>query len=329
MLNIKDLKVNLEHKIWEAENIVILPHNEADFDAIASAVSLSLITKKLNQPSCIVYDACHDNMPDAGAQIMIDESQDIYNILKREEFLNLEHKNELYVLTDVNQRYRVAIPEFLDKPDKIVVIDHHRENRDTVDADYKFISKKFSSASEIMTQLLEEFDIEIPQSVANYLLAGIYLDTHKLTNNITDYVYDACAKLKASGADIDAVSDFFREDFVSDRKVQNLVSNLVSLKHDIAIMAAAENAFFTPQELAKAADYAMNFKPDASFAIGKIDENTVSVSARGKNTINVGKIMEKLGGGGHFSSGGAKIKNTSVEDVGNELRKVLTYSRMS
>lgn len=328
MSNISDLKVNLEHKIWESDKVVILPHNEADFDAIASSVSLALIANKLKQPSCVVYDDRHDNMPDAGAQIMIDESADEYNIIKREEFLELNHDNELYILTDVNQRFRVAIPEFLKRPEKIIIIDHHRENRNTVDAGYKFISKKFSSVSEIMTQLLEEFDIEIPANIANYLLAGIYLDTHKLTNNITDYVYDACAKLKASGADIDAVGDFFKEDFLSDRKVQTLVNNLVSLKHDIAIMTAAENAVFTPQELAKAADYAMNFKPDASFAIGKIDDNTISISARGKNTINVGKIMEKLGGGGHLSSGATKIKNSSVEDVTNNLRKVLTYSKI-
>ena len=37
----------MEQKILESENIVIVPHNNIDFDAMASALGISLIAKKL------------------------------------------------------------------------------------------------------------------------------------------------------------------------------------------------------------------------------------------------------------------------------------------
>ena len=46
MGSIKDLRVNLESKILSCKKVVIVPHNRIDFDAFASAISISLIADK-------------------------------------------------------------------------------------------------------------------------------------------------------------------------------------------------------------------------------------------------------------------------------------------
>ena len=48
-MDLQELKKTLESKIEKANRVVIIPHNNADFDAIGSAIGLSLIAKKYNK----------------------------------------------------------------------------------------------------------------------------------------------------------------------------------------------------------------------------------------------------------------------------------------
>ena len=61
----------------------------------------------------------------------------------------------------------------------------------------------------------------------------------------------------------------------------------------------------------------------ASFAIGRLSHRIVGVSARSMGDINVGEIMEKIGGGGHLTDAAAQIKDKSVEEVASDLKKVI------
>ena len=93
--------------------------------------------------------------------------------------------------------------------------------------------------------------------------------------------------------------------------------------YTIAIILADEGVVYTPEELAKAADYVLKYGVDASFAVGNVGDGVVQVSARSPENINVGEVMKELGGGGNQASGAAKITESSVEEVGKTLRKVL------
>ena len=53
--------------------------------------------------------------------------------------------------------------------------------------------------------------------------------------------------------------------------------------------------------------------------IGRVDEGTVAISSRSNGKINVQVIMEKMGGGGHFSMAACQVKNSSVMDVRKRL----------
>ena len=54
MIDIENLRVNFENKALNSGRLVIIPHKLADFDAIGSAIGLSLAAKKLKKDS-IVY----------------------------------------------------------------------------------------------------------------------------------------------------------------------------------------------------------------------------------------------------------------------------------
>ena len=65
---------------------------------------------------------------------------------------------------------------------------------------------------------------------------------------------------------------------------------------------------------AQAADDLMNVVGiRASFVCSKVGD-LIYVSARSFGDINVQRIMEKLGGGGHFTVSGAQLKGCTAEE---------------
>lgn len=167
------------------------------------------------------------------------------------------------------------------------------------------------------------FKIKCPVDVANYLLAGIYLDTNKLTKNTTADTFKIIAKLMENGAENSIIDNWFSEDFESDKRVLELVSKTDIYKYSFAIMLAEEECEYTKEELAKVADFLLKYGVDASFAVGKVDENIVSISARSKSKVNVGEVMKELEGGGSPYSAATKLKDISIEETGKRLMKLI------
>lgn len=168
-----------------------------------------------------------------------------------------------------------------------------------------------------------QFKIKPTPEVANYLLAGIYLDTNKLTKNVNPETMKIVAKLLEYGANMNYVTDLFTEDFISDRRVQDLVSKAKITTYSIAIALADSDCEYTKEELAKVADYLLKYRVDAAFSIGNIGENVIAISARSKEKVNVSYIMKQLNGGGHPYSAATRLTDCSIEEAGKRLQKII------
>ena len=319
---INDLKVYMTDRIIKASKVIVIPHNKPDFDAIGSAAGITLIAKKFKKESRIIVNDNIDTINN-GARVIIeglDNSKDL--VINNDTYRIIKDKNDLFVLTDVNTHELISISDLL-IPKNTIVIDHHDLSKDCVECDYRYIDTKASSASEIITKLLCNFKIKIPSDIATYLLAGIHLDTARLSKNTSSETFKIISKLLDSKADVNRVSEFFVEDFYSDRKVQNLVNRLDVSHYTIGTIIADENELVESVELAKAADYSLRYGLDAVFALGRIDDDTISISSRSHGKVNVGEVMKEFDGGGHQYSGAAKIKDASIEEVGAKLKKLL------
>lgn len=321
-MDIKNLKLNIEQRILGAKRVVIVPHNRIDFDAIGSALGLAVIVKKMNAVPVIVVN---DNIKEMqrGIQIIMDDVSKDFEIVNRDKYLEIMEDDDLYILTDVNKRGMVSIGDVITKPENTVVLDHHNMDDTTIQGDVMCIDEHISSASEIVARLMCMFKCKSAPEIATYLLSGIYLDTNHMSKNVSNDTYMAAAKLAGMGANINRVNDLFLEDFTSDRRVQDLVNKVEIVSYTIATILADEGVTYTQEELAKAADYVLKYGVDASFAVGKLEDGVVQVSARSPENINVGEVMKELGGGGNQASGAAKVTDSSVEEVGKRLRKVL------
>ena len=60
----------------------------------------------------------------------------------------------------------------------------------------------------------------------------------------------------------------------------------------------------------------------ASFVV-TLYNNTIYVSARSIDEVNVQLVMERLGGGGHRTVAGAQLKDMSVEEAIKNIEDVL------
>lgn len=328
MQTIKEFKSELETIIQEASTIFITPHVGVDFDAIASAIGIYLIAKKLDKPCYVIIDEEPHKM-EVGVKSIMDECKDKVNFITLNKYQQLKGTNDVLIAVDTNKSYLVCCKEYLSDFAHIVLFDHHEEDSNTISSSLKYIQPEISSTCEMLVDLLSLFGVRYDKSIANYLLAGIYLDTNKLKKNTTCNTIKTVGKLMEKGASITDVNDFFKEDFVSDRRVQALVSRVNFINFTIAVAIAEDVENYTKEELAKAADYLLKFQADASFALGHTSETEVSISARSEGKIDVSMIMSFLNGGGHIYSAGGKIENQTLEEVGESLRKIIlpTYYR--
>jgi c-di-AMP phosphodiesterase-like protein len=136
MINIKDLKVNLESQILQTENTIIVPHKFADFDAIGSAIGLSLLSKKAKHQAFILNgDAPAET--EAGVKVVIEEAGKEYGIVSKDKLSNNcqgNFGNSLFLLTDVNKNYLIHASDMITSPEHTFIIDHHEEDDKTVKA---------------------------------------------------------------------------------------------------------------------------------------------------------------------------------------------------
>ena len=85
---------------------------------------------------------------------------------------------------------------------------------------------------------------------------------------------------------------------------------------------------YSKEELAKAANALIDKNLESAYVIGNTGDGIVSISARSKNTINVGDIMRQLNGGGTQCSGATKLNRISVEGAGKKLLKAIYPNRL-
>lgn len=320
MIDVKNLKINLESLILNSDKVIVFPHKSADFDAIASSLGVSLISNELGKENHIVIGDPVYKL-DHGVQTVIEQVKDKHSIIRLDDYEKEKTINTLNIICDYNKPKLSWVNSF-DK-DKLVIIDHHDKDEETFDSNIEHIDTSSSSASEIVTSLINNFEIKIPENIANILLAGILLDTNRLSKNVSSDTMRNVTLLLESGATMEQANSFFSEDFKSDRKVQELINSTKFLNYTIGLIMGEEDKEYTKEELAKAADYLLKYQVDASYAIGNIGDGIVSISARSKDSVNVGNVMRELEGGGNQCSGATKLKDISIEEAGEKLMKIV------
>ncbi len=326
----RDLKPELLRIIKMSSKIFITGHSEPDFDSIGSAIGMLTLCQSFGKESYIIVDD-DDVSLEPGVKRIIDINKGQYHIIKLNDFIDLtrDDKDSTLIVVDANKKYQVSATPFLDRFQNVVIIDHHNPDQHTIPATASYINSKASSSAELVSKLLNSCKVRYDANVANYLLAGIELDTNRYKKNTSSVTHDVAEKLIIHGANPDYVNELFLAEFEADKRVNNLVYNGTLFAHyqhyqiSFTLNRENPNKRYRKEDLAKAADKAQKYQTDASFAIGFVNDGLISISARSKGYIDVGEIMEEFTGGGNTRSAACKIQSTDVISVEEKLKSIL------
>ena len=315
------LKEMLIKNIKNSSQVFIIGHNTPDYDAIGAALGMVTIAQELNKDAYIIVNDSQQSL-DPGVAKVIEESKEDYTFIDLEEYKSLADLDSLLIAVDVNKKYLTPLQDDLDKVGNIIIVDHHQETEQTMEATYKYIDYHASSTCEIVAQLLNSLQIKYSKNMANYLYAGIVLDTQNFRKNTTATTHDTAEKLYAKGARFEVVSKWRVANFEEDQKLNDLIfgSHIIreigenetteikinnnSIQVYTNILGAPKASFvinrMKPHEiyrqdiLAKAADKILSNYAEIAFVFGYVKEDVVGISARSKCDVDVGRLLGKL-----------------------------------
>ena len=173
-----------------------------------------------------------------------------------------------------------------------------------------------SSASELIAELMQHFSQKrfISKLEAEAMLAGIMVDSNNFSGRTGVRTFEAASWLKRGGADSTEVKRFFQvrqEDCLA--KANAIIG--AEFAPDGVVYAITEGTTNNIQIInAQVADELMTVKgTKAAFVLGRNMRGQTVVSARSLGEINVQALMEKMGGGGHFTSAAVQTDEPLAE----------------
>ena len=317
----------ISDKIRSVDQVFVVGHKNLDMDALGSAVGMQLFASNITEDSYAVYDA--DQMsPDIERAINFLEKEGVTKLLPLSDAMRLVTKRSLLILVDHSKTALTLSKGFYDLFTQTIVIDHHRRDQDFPEnAVITYIESGASSASELVTELIQFQNSKknrLSRMQASVLMAGMMLDTKNFTSRVTSRTFDVASYLRTRGSDSIAIQEIAATDFEEYREVNELILQGHKLGSDILIAQAKDSMSYDTVVISKAADAMLGMSGiEASFVLAKNTQGFISISARSRSKINVQRIMEELGGGGHFNLAAAQIENMSLSEAGEKLTQLV------
>ena len=317
-----------------SDRVLIMGHTMMDMDAFGACLGMKAICNRLKKNSRIVADLKATEFKTRAAMTSSFGKDELDKlIISSKDAEDQIGGNTLLIVVDVHIPNMVMAPKLIDKAAKIVVIDHHRRAEEYIDSPvFNHIDPAASSTCELISEFIRFSSInpriELPSTYATIMLSGIFLDSSYFKSRSTGIrTFEAATILKEYGADNSLADDFLKDDYEEHKEVADIVTNLKTPYYGVVIAVADQEKLYDYATIAKAANLCLSFKGfHAAFVIGKISNREVRISARSDGTVNVSFLIEKLGGGGHFTSSAVTFATSDVKEAENALLGVLETS---
>jgi len=309
--------------VADARKILILPHNNPDPDAVASAVALRyLLTHSLNREADIAYSGIIGRAENKALVRYLDHP------LRRLTSLDL-HQVDAIALVDAQPGAgNVTVPI---EARIVIVIDHHPRREATSAAAFADVRSEVGATSTILTELLRAAGIKPSSTIATALFYGIKSDTMGLIRDTSPADSAAFCYLQ-SRVDMEALSRIERAQVPVDY-FKSFATTLDRARVYDNIVIAYLGAVPYPDLGAEMADVLLRLRGIRWVVCMGIHDDVLVISVRVRNRRGAGQmvheIIEGLGtAGGHGAMAGGQIplKGEGPEPLVAELgRRVLQY----
>ncbi|HTU00568.1 MAG TPA: CBS domain-containing protein [Candidatus Sulfotelmatobacter sp.] len=301
---------------------LISTHINADFDALASMVAAAKLYPK--------------------ARLLFPGSQErnVREFLRGTRFpLRTErlrgfpfHEVGCLVLVDVKRAGRIGpLAELVGRPGLDVhIYDHHPAHPKDIPAALEIL-REVGATTTILVDLLREQGLPLTPLEATLLATGIYEETGLLTfSNTTERDLQAAAFCLSRGANLTQVADSIRRELTAEQI--GLLNELVRsaethLIHGIRVVISTASLDRYVGDLAVLAHKLRDMENlNVLFTLVRMD-NRVHVVARSRlEAVDVGRVVEAFGGGGHATAASATVKDLTLHQVKDRLLSLLRES---
>lgn len=321
-------KRKINNIIKKSKTIFLMGHKDLDLDALGSCIGMYNILSRKKKKCYIIID---DTKHEPGVDKVLKELDGCLEIIKGEnidKYLNKKSSNNLLLILDTNKKDLVQNENILKKIDKKLIIDHHDIGKKTIKDAVIINDLDSSSTCEMITEMIEYYDIDLESYYATVLLSGIVLDTNNFTLKTTSNTYYAAYYLSCLGASARKVQYLLKQDIEEYTERQKLLTSIETIDNNIAITKGTQYTIYRKEDLAKTADTLLFFNNiEVSFVIGKIGKKTIGLSARSLENYDISKLLANLGGGGNDYNGAAKFENKTIGEVEQLLKKEIKKTR--
>lgn len=309
---------------------IITTHKSADFDALASVAAGTLL-----YPGVVPVLPQTIN-PNVKAFLSI--HKDVYEsmLLGRAEITTLKPEEVTrLIVVDTNSWERTGLQRKFKAHSglEILLWDHHP--RGDINADWT-CQEEIGSTITLMLRQIKAEKIAISPMHATLFLAGLYEDTGGLTfpSTTAEDAYAAGYLLEKKG-DLSILSNFLRPAYGEKQKevLFNMLQNAERKKvkgfsiscNTVEINGHVGNLAIVIQM------YREILNVDAAFGIfvSKEGKRCTVIARSNVEDIDVGLIMQSMGGGGHPGAGSAMIKSDQPEAIQEWIMELITGNQRS
>lgn len=300
-------------EVKDAKTIAISGHIRPDGDCVGSCMGLYLYLKK--------------ELPDAEVKVFLEKPSDVFNcICGVEDICIADEKDDtvydVFIALDCSKDRLGAAEHLFDQAAKKINIDHHISNSGCGDVNY--LRADASSASELVFELLEEEKLD--QEIAKALYIGIIHDTGVFQySNTAPATLQVAAKLITFGFNFPEIieSTFYEKTFVQNQILgRALLESILFMggKCIVAVVSKKMMDFYGVggKDLDGIINQMRNTKGvECAIFLYELETLTYKVSMRSGGQIDVAKIAQFFGGGGHLRASGCTMSGTPHDVINN------------
>ncbi|MDF2882462.1 MAG: nrnA [Clostridiaceae bacterium] len=304
-------------KIKESNRIAIAFHASPDGDSIGSSLALLQGLLSIKKDAYII---CKETLPRDFAFLPFSQVIDGNTATVKE-------GTECVIVLDCGDVKRInGDINIGNRRYTLVNIDHHLSNE--MYGDFNYVDTKAAAISEIIYSMLKALNIKITSAIAACLYTSLITDTGSFKyNNTTFNTHLVAGELINTGIDFSEIhrTIFENKPFIK-LKLMGKVLDTLELENNLLCSMCVTNKIIEDLNIKYDIDSAELIA--AAMEIGSIDcavlfketDDGYKISLRSKNIVDVSKVAESLGGGGHKRAAGAFIKD---KDLNNVKEKVL------
>jgi phosphoesterase RecJ-like protein len=309
--------------IRDADDFLLVTHVKPEGDAVGSALALALGLRKMGKRVCLV-----DRDPVPYFLRFLPASRHFRQRPPRRSF-------EVLLLLDCNTLERAGFKQGL-RAEKAGVIDHHimrkdvSESKITPSGQVNYIDPEAAATGILVYKVLRALKVEIDERIATNLYTAILVDTggFRYSNTDSESLSIGALLVEAGARPWTITKELYENSRIQSVRLLSLALSTIALKDGVAWMSVTKDMLDKTGSSSQDTEDFVNYPRglqgvEVAAFFREEGSGFCKISLRSKGRVNVAKVAEGFGGGGHAAAAGCRLEGSLV----NVQKKVLTAVR--